>query len=120
VLAACAEVPPRPPADTAFPISGRWSAHRDVPSKALLERWLATFRDPQLNALVYEALGRNYDLAATAARVEAARAQALIEGAPRRPQLDFAPDVQRSREVFDDGGESAFYRTRFSLPFNRA
>lgn len=117
-LAACAEVPPRPPAETAFPTPEQWSAHRDVPPTAALDRWVATFKDAQLSALVYEALSRNYDLAATVARVEAARAQALIEGAPRRPQLDFSPGVQRSREVFDGEGESAFYQTRFSLPFN--
>ncbi len=116
VLAACAEVPPRPPANTAFPVPERWSAHRDVPPTAALERWLATFKDPALSALVYEALSRNYDLGATAARVESARARALIEGAPRKPQLDFSPGVQRSRDVFD--GESAFYQTRWTLPFN--
>ncbi len=120
VLAACAEVPPRPPADTAFPLPERWSAQRDVPPTEQMDRWLATFKDPALSALVDEALSRNYDLAATAARVEAARAQALIEGAPRQPQLDFAPGVQRSRDVFDDESDSrsAFYQTRFSLPFN--
>ena len=120
VLAACAEVPPRPPAETAFPVPERWSAHRDVPPNEQLDRWLATFKDPALSALVDEALSRNYDLAATAARVEAARAQALIEGALRQPQLDFSPGVERSREVFDDESDSrsAFYQTRFSLPFN--
>lgn len=118
VLAACAEAPPRPPGDTAFLVSEQWSVEREVPPTAVLEHWLATFKDPVLSALVYEALLRNYDLAATAARVEAARAQALIEGAPRRPQLDFAPGFQRSREVFDDGGTRAFYETRWTLPFN--
>ncbi len=120
VLAACAEVPPRPPTDTAFPVPERWSAHRDVPPTAALERWLATFKEPQLSALVHEAISRNYDLAATAARVEAARAQALIEGAGRKPQLDFSPGLHRSREVFDDEGgpQSAFYQTRWTLPFN--
>ncbi len=118
MLAACAEVPPRPPTDTAFPVPERWSARPDALRAKQLERWLATFKDPELSALVHEALARNYDLAAAVTRVEAARAQALIEGASRRPQLDFSPGVQRSREIFDDGGESAFYQTRWTLPFN--
>ena len=109
-LAACAEVPSRLPSETAFPVPERWSAH--VPPTGALDRWLQTFKDPTLSALVHDAIARNYDLAATAARVEAARAQALIEGAPRQPQLDFSPGLQRSRDVFDDGGDSrsAFYQ----------
>ncbi|MGH8472184.1 MAG: TolC family protein, partial [Gammaproteobacteria bacterium] len=85
-----------------------------------LDRWLATFKDPALSALVHEALTRNYDLRATAARVEAARAQALIEGAGRKAQLDFSPGVQRSRDIFDGENEPqpVFYQTRWTLPFN--
>ncbi|MGH8612006.1 MAG: efflux transporter outer membrane subunit [Gammaproteobacteria bacterium] len=118
MLAACAEVAPRPPTDTTFRLPGRWSARPDVLRAEQLDRWLATFKDPALSALVHEAISRNYDLRATAARVQAARAQYLIEGAPRLPQLDFSPGLQRSREVFDGAGESAFYQTRWTLPFN--
>lgn len=42
-----------------------------------------------------EALDNNYDLKAAAARVDAAREQARIDGATRWPQLSFAPGYRR-------------------------
>ncbi|MGE0356125.1 MAG: efflux transporter outer membrane subunit [Burkholderiales bacterium] len=58
--------------------------------------WWTLFRDPVLDRLVAEALAANRDLAAAAARIEQARAQATIAGADRFPAAGV--EVQRSRD----------------------
>ncbi|MEZ5274767.1 MAG: efflux transporter outer membrane subunit [Opitutaceae bacterium] len=68
--------------------------------------WLDQFHDPRLNALVAEALERNLDLQATAARLEAARASARIAGADQYPQLGAGLSGGRREIIFDEtGGE---------------
>ena len=49
--------------------------------------WLATFRDPQLEALVAEALAHNPDLAMAAARVEQAEAQVDLASSQLKPAI---------------------------------
>ena len=52
-------------------IPGRWAGpHR---SGAVVPSWIRTFGDPELTALVEDAVARNPDLKAAAARVEASR-----------------------------------------------
>jgi NodT family efflux transporter outer membrane factor (OMF) lipoprotein len=58
--------------------------------------WLADFGDPQLDALVEEALGGNLQLEAGVARLEQAMALARIEGADRLPSLSITGGAQRS------------------------
>jgi NodT family efflux transporter outer membrane factor (OMF) lipoprotein len=50
--------------------------------------WLATFRDDELTAAVYEAIGRNADLRVAAARVEQAQLYAQLAGAKLYPTVD--------------------------------
>ena len=50
-------------------------------------RWLASFNDPQLDALVQEALANNPDLMVAAARVEQAAAFVKLAGATLKPQV---------------------------------
>jgi hypothetical protein len=83
-LAGCVNVPPRDPGALDIPLPHAWLAHPIATDGVTLEGWVETFHDANLSALVQEALRRNYDLKAAAARVEAARAQARIEGASRR------------------------------------
>lgn len=54
------------------------------------ETWLAEFGDPQLVALVDEALKFNSDLAATAARLDRAAGQVRVAGGNLYPSLDIA------------------------------
>ena len=49
--------------------------------------WLASFRDPQLEALVAEALAHNPNLAMAAARVEQAEAQVDLASAQLKPAI---------------------------------
>jgi multidrug efflux system outer membrane protein len=64
-------------------------------------QWLNAFNDPELSALVHDALNNNYDLKAAAARVDSAREQARIDGAPRWPQLFFVPGYRRDSRTSD-------------------
>ena len=100
-LAACASPGERaaPPAQETAPASlaaarslagapaGEWPA----------ERWWTAFGDPQLDALIDEALGASPTLAMASARIR--RAQALIEAAVARGGYDLtgALDVTRQR-----------------------
>jgi NodT family efflux transporter outer membrane factor (OMF) lipoprotein len=54
----------------------------------IVETWLAGFNDPQLDALVREALANNPDLQVAAARVEQAAAFVKVAGATLRPQVN--------------------------------
>src|SRR5262245_26042100 len=50
--------------------------------------WLASFADPQLDALVREALAYNPDLLVAAGRIEQAAAYAKLAGAKLYPQVN--------------------------------
>ena len=67
-------------------ISAHWTADTP-PSGSVADNWLASFDDPQLNQLVSEALKRNPDLRAAAARVEQSAAYAQIARAQLLPSL---------------------------------
>ncbi len=65
--------------------------------------WLKSFDDPQLEALVGEAVAANFDFRAEAARLESARQQVVITRADRLPALDASLDGSR-RESEDAAG----------------
>jgi outer membrane protein, multidrug efflux system len=84
VLTACAVDPPPPPEEVrkealqGTEVRATWarSEGQDVAAAAIGDNWLATFDDPQLTALVNEAVARNPDLRAAGARVEQSAAYA--------------------------------------------
>src|SRR5215813_15558728 len=71
------------------------SARRQIPSHwagphrggTVVPNWILTFHDPELTALVTDAVERNPDLKAAAARVEASRAAVRIAAAGLYPQV---------------------------------
>jgi multidrug efflux system outer membrane protein len=66
-------------------IPGRWAGpHR---SGAVVPNWILSFHDPELTALVTDAVERNPDLKAAAARVEASRAAVRIAAASLYPRI---------------------------------
>jgi outer membrane protein, multidrug efflux system len=66
-------------------IPGRWAGpHR---SGAVVPNWIRTFRDSELTALVADAVERNPDLQAAAARVEASRAAVRIAASSLYPRI---------------------------------
>src|SRR5947199_168983 len=66
-------------------IPGKWAgAHR---SGAVVPNWIRTFGDPELTALVADAVERNPDLKAAAARVEASHAAVRIAASSLYPRI---------------------------------
>ena len=73
------------PESTRAKIPGRWAGpHR---SGTVVPNWIRTFRDPELTALVADAVERNPDLKAAAARVEASRAAVRIAASSLYPRI---------------------------------
>jgi NodT family efflux transporter outer membrane factor (OMF) lipoprotein len=70
-----------------FKTPSGWTAPAG-PAGAFGDRWLASFNDPQLDALVREALAYNPDLQVAAARVEQAAAYVRLAGATLYPQVN--------------------------------
>jgi NodT family efflux transporter outer membrane factor (OMF) lipoprotein len=94
VLAGCAVTAPPPPeqirtdALQGTEIRASWSATQAPVAGAISDNWLVTFGDPQLIALVNEAIARNPDLRATAAQVERSAAYADIARAALLPAIN--------------------------------
>jgi len=90
VLASCAIKQPPFGADimpesARAKIPGSWACpHR---SGAVVPNWIHNFGDPELNALVADAVERNPDLKAAAARVEASRAAVRIAASSLYPRI---------------------------------
>jgi multidrug efflux system outer membrane protein len=94
-----------------------WSAERQQPG-AVLDHWLETFADPRLTQTVRAALAGNYDLRATVARIEAARAQMRIDGAGRWPQLAVEAGYRHGdpgRDEPESGGFNALFDLSWEL-----
>lgn len=78
------------------------------------DAWIDRFRDRRLTALVDEAMTRNPDLTAAAARVDRAAANVRIAGADARPDVSARGEAAREKRNFvgfpifgtgpDDGG----------------
>ena len=96
--------------DVSAPAS--WTAPSDAPAEPV-EPWLADFGDQVLVALVDEALGRNFDLRAAAARVAAARARARIERADLFPSVE--ADLSAARRRSSTTGTSGTTANSFDL-----
>lgn len=91
LLGACASLPPMGPApelgaptDYAATDSLAAATSAQWPS----ERWWTAYKDPQLSALIDEALAQAPDLAAAEARLHRAQGLAQIAGAALGPQID--------------------------------
>src|SRR2546430_5945667 len=90
VLAGCALKNPPVGADimpesARAKIPGHWAGpHR---RGAVVPNWIRTFGDPELTALVADAVERNPDLKAAAARVEASRAAVRIAASSLYPRI---------------------------------
>jgi outer membrane protein, multidrug efflux system len=68
-------------------VPAAWTSQGGVVG-VIADKWLAGFNDPQLDALVQEALASNPDLQVAAARVEQAAAFVKVAGATLKPQVN--------------------------------
>jgi NodT family efflux transporter outer membrane factor (OMF) lipoprotein len=92
-LAGCA-LAPQPPRDEVVRQAmsnvrppAQWAA-AGAGAGSVADNWLATFREPQLDALVIEAVAYNADLRIAAARVDAAAAYLAAVKSPIWPQVN--------------------------------
>jgi multidrug efflux system outer membrane protein len=97
LLAACQSMAPdyqRP----AAPVAARYPQQADDAGEAVPALgWQAWFRDPQLQAIIAQALANNRDLRAAALRVEEARALYGIQRADLFPAIGAQAGLDRSR-----------------------
>jgi len=77
---------------------------------ALEDRWWLLFADPQLDALIKEALGNNFSIRSTWDRLRQAEQTAVKAGAPLLPGLGYEADARRTRRL-DTAGEHAYGTT---------
>lgn len=102
-LAACS-TPPAPEAGITEPPT--WQSRADASSQALPDaHWWQAFSSGELDRLVERARHNSHDLAAAAARVRQAQAQAVIAGAARLPELTLGVDGSRQRLLRGDGND---------------
>jgi len=100
LAAGCASAPaPMERAGLAAPPDQWTGAPTAGEADAVPAGWLADFDAPGLSDLVTEALSANPDLAASSARLAAARAQARIAGAPRLPAMELGLAGARTKRA---------------------
>lgn len=103
LLSGCASVPETSPPELEAEIPGTWAAlgpDAEADSTGSTDRWWELLRDSELDTLIQEALAHNGDLAAAAARIDQAVAQARIAGAEVWPQIDASGSGSRRRQNF--------------------
>jgi len=101
LLAGCALPVKDRSAESIVAPPSNWTALSDV--GAVGTGWMHDFEDAQLRAVLEEALRHNYSLKAAAARLESARAGAVIGGAARWPQIELSVDGSRRKRSGTSG-----------------
>lgn len=99
LLAACAAAPQVNPPDVDVTLPEGWSAG-PAGTAAADTLWWRAFNDETLSGLVADALARNHNLQASAARVRAAAARARIAGAPLYPDAVGRASGSRRKQNF--------------------
>ena len=99
LAAACVSAPVQVDPEMGLDLPGEWSSRQSPGGKQEIE-WWRRFEEPQLDAVVEEALLRNHDLQAAVARLDAASAEARIAGADLAPQVGLAVSGSRQRQNF--------------------
>jgi len=97
-LAACVRQPHFEPSPVNTPASEGWKA-AETPPGPVEDQWWRDFDQSQLNELIREAAGGNFDLQAAAARVRQSRSQAVIAGADLWPQASASLSRRRQKQV---------------------
>ena len=97
----CASAQKMQPSPVKSQVPNAWTA-RPTPSDSqrIKINWWRDFQDTQLDSLITNALKYNYNLKAAAQRVQAARAQATIVGAPLFPQVSLGLNGAKRHQNF--------------------
>lgn len=107
-LVGCHAMPPTRSHDSLPALPDSWTAASPIaepaeaaePTATHLDPWWQSLASGQLDTLIARALEHNYDLQAATANVDAALAQAKLQGAHRWPQAAFSLDAARRQQVF--------------------
>jgi outer membrane protein, multidrug efflux system len=105
------------------PTPRAWSSTLPTGGELPSPEWWRSFGSQQLDGLIQRAQQHNYDLAAAAARIREADAQAREAGAPLLPSLQFNSDVGPSRVMNLQGHErhhvdmEGFFQASYELDF---
>jgi multidrug efflux system outer membrane protein len=112
----CKTAPLRYAGDAGAEIPAQWTGSREATHPAT-PHWVDSFGDPNLSGLIHSGLANNYDLKAAATRLDAAIAQARIDGSGLFPQISFITDHQRVqvREAGFGSARFAVFDALFSL-----
>ncbi|MGB0992125.1 MAG: efflux transporter outer membrane subunit [Akkermansiaceae bacterium] len=78
---------------------GRWTATSQARS-GIDHQWVSRFGDSKLSSLVNEALASNHDMRIAAERVFRARQAAKVSDATSKPQVGFAANQNRRKNIF--------------------
>lgn len=89
----------RQPAQPAVPATYRDAPPGTDPASIADLAWWQLFDDPALTGLIREAIAGNRDLRIAAARIEQARAQALVVAADTQPQVGYQAEVSRESQA---------------------
>ncbi|MGU3391119.1 efflux transporter outer membrane subunit [Sphingomonas sp. M1A8_2b] len=114
LVSACATVPNLGPAPKVAPAAAYESdrsfavAAGDAAAGWPDQAWWHEYGDPQLDALIAEALAGSPDVAAAAARVRQADAYAQQAGAARLPTLDGSASAGGTKQSYNNGIPAAF------------
>ena len=99
LVAGCATAPPLDPPTLDVASPDTWTARQDTGEGPDLD-WWTDFGDTALDEVVRSALEQNYDLQATAARLEQAAADARIAAADLQPTVQAGLNGSRRRQNF--------------------
>ena len=95
LLGACSQIAPRD--DNAVLTPAAWQSPHAQASQLSRQHWWSHFGSPPLDRLIAQARVGSYDLAAAVARVQQARATAVIAGAPLLPEVKFGGNANREK-----------------------
>ncbi|MCV3208122.1 efflux transporter outer membrane subunit [Mesorhizobium sp. YC-39] len=94
-----------------LPMPANWSGQKPAKSAqpAQLSKWWQRLRDPELNALVEQAVSSNLDVATAKARIREARASYRQSLGTLLPSVDGSGSAARSKSAATTSGTSATY-----------
>lgn len=83
----------------AFPSAAAASDHAPMPAREPLVTWWQALKDPELDALLADAMNANYDLQIAAANVDVAQAVLARVETRRRPTVDVGGSLEGRRDA---------------------
>ncbi len=114
LIAGCVSPPQSKVSKLAVETPGQWSTPSDS-GDFVPQSWTADFSDPQLEAIIREALRHNFNLQAAEARLAAASATAISNGSGIWPSLNLSGNQNKSRRSAASGIQQTAVNETFGL-----